>query len=73
MSSNQIAVSAVEGRVLCDVAAAKCRCAKDGGHVEAGDPIHACDPRECEGQWVGDIDGSDFRPVVMPRRVEATR
>jgi hypothetical protein len=61
----------VEGRALCDASAANCHCAKGIGHIEAGDEVHACDPRECTGQWSGDIDGDDFKPLVMPMRVTA--
>lgn len=61
----------VEGRVLCDEQAASCHCVKDVGHIEAGDPVHSCDPRECTGQWSGDLDGPDFKVIEFPERVTA--
>jgi hypothetical protein len=57
----------VQGRVLCDVAVAMCRCHKDIGHVEDGDEVHACNPKLCTGQWKGTE--PDFVPVVFPRAV----
>jgi hypothetical protein len=34
--------------------------------VEAGDRVHACDPRRCTGEWIGDHDGGDFAVVAWP-------
>jgi hypothetical protein len=52
--------------VICDARAEQCRCHKDAGHVEAGDRVHACDPRRCTGEWIGDHDGGDFAVVAWP-------
>lgn len=64
-----------EERVLCGAMAAYCRCAKDAGHVESGDEIHACNPAECTGEWSGTYDaskwdgGRDWQALALPRRV----
>lgn len=57
----------VEGVVLCQATAARCVCIKPLGHVEAGDPVHGCDPVECGGSWTGDYDDpASFRMVTPP-------
>jgi hypothetical protein len=61
------------GRVICDARAQHCRCHKDAGHVEAGDPTHSCPPDRCTAQWRGRLDGDDFVPVVLPRAVGEPR
>lgn len=65
----------IEGRVPCDATAASCRCDKPNGHVEAGDPVHACDPKVCTGTWSGTYDqarldgGRDWQPLTLPKAV----
>ena len=51
---------------LCDARAHLCRCHKDAGHVEAGDPIHACPPDRCYGKWIGEFDTETFFAVEAP-------
>ena len=62
----EIMTTAIDGRVTCDARAAECRCFKDAGHVEAGDPVHACDQRRCTGEWTGTWPSPDFRLVCIP-------
>lgn len=56
----------------CGATASSCRCAKAPGHVDAGDPVHGCDPAECTGEWVGTFDeskwngGPDWRAITLP-------
>lgn len=53
--------------VLCMAEAGRCLCHKEVGHVEAGDEVHACDPKRCTGEWVGDFeDEESFRIVSLP-------
>lgn len=65
----------VEGRVICDARAHRCRCHKDAGHVDAGDDVHACPPDRCTGSWTGDYDsggvdaGGTFQIVTLPHPV----
>jgi len=54
----------VEGRVICDERASRCRCHRDAGHVESGDEVHECDPRRCSGAWRV-VDG-EFQIVRLP-------
>lgn len=56
---------------VCDARAARCRCHKTRGHVEAGDDVHGCDPTRCTGEWTGnysDEPGVDdtFRVISLP-------
>lgn len=55
----------IDGQVVCGEEAARCRCVKESGHIEAGDLVHACVPG-CGGSWTGDHDGDDFEPVTFP-------
>jgi hypothetical protein len=70
-----LARAVIAGRAVCDARAAACHCVKDPGHVEAGDEVHACDPKVCTGEWTGTYDqaqwdgGRGWNPVVMPRPV----
>jgi hypothetical protein len=57
----------VEGRAICDAREAQCRCHKDAGHVEAGDPVHECDRRRCQGAWR--VDDGEFTVVRLPYAV----
>ena len=66
-------MSAVEGVAVCDERAEECRCVKPIGHVEGGDPVHACDPKRCTGQWKGNLNGADFRIVAFPTAVGEPR
>lgn len=50
---------------LCGKAAARCRCTKPAGHVEAGDPAHKCTDL-CGGSWTGTHSGEDFKVVSYP-------
>lgn len=63
-----VATAPVEGRAVCDARAARCRCHKTAGHVEAGDPVHACPPDRCTGSWSGDFDAGPegFAVVTLP-------
>lgn len=57
----------------CPSTAARCRCHKDDGHVEAGDEVHECHPDRCTGAWTGsDADGT-FEVVRLPFPVGAPR
>lgn len=60
-----------EGVVLCSATAAKCVCVKPDGHEQHGDPVHACDPIECGGEWRGTYDDpSTFVMISPPGGVE---
>lgn len=48
----------IEGRAICGETAASCRCVKDTGHVDAGDPNHGCNPADCTGEWTGTYDNA---------------
>lgn len=71
----ELEAPAVTGRAACDARAAHCHCVKGPGHVDAGDDVHACDPKVCTGEWTGTYDqgkwdgGRGWNPVVMPRPV----
>lgn len=56
----------VEGAVTCAAPAAKCRCGEPAGHVEAGDPVHACADEGCGGSWTGEHHTDTFVVVVYP-------
>ena len=50
---------------LCDAAEASCECRKPAGHVENGDPVHACrNLTDCGGEWAWE--GDKFRVVRLP-------
>lgn len=51
-------------RVICNDREARCRCHKDAGHVEAGDPVHECDPKRCTGAY--SREGGEFQVVRLP-------
>ena len=51
---------------VCEAQAAQCLCGKTEGHVDAGDPVHACPDAGCGGQWTGAEETGDFRVVRFP-------
>lgn len=60
-------VTIIEGVVLCQATAEKCVCIKPSGHEQNDDPVHACDPEECGGEWTGECrEGGDFVAVTLP-------
>lgn len=72
MSDSTPTPDPIEGRAVCGETAASCRCVKDPDHVDAGDPVHGCNPEACLGQWTGSYDnsrwngGSDWACVTRP-------
>ena len=50
--------------VICADRQARCQCHKAAGHVEAGDPVHECDPRRCTGAYAR-LNG-EFQVVRFP-------
>lgn len=63
----------LDGVVVCDIRAGNCRCAKEAGHVDAGDPVHGCHPDRCTGAWRGTWEDDDFIILSLPFPVGTPR
>lgn len=53
----------------CGAIAAYCVCGEPLGHVAAGRPSHVCNEEGCGGEWIGELNGPDFRPITLPGRL----
>lgn len=52
-----------EVEVICGAKAHRCHCGLTPGHEE---PEHVCADPECNGSWIGDINGDDFQCIRLP-------
>lgn len=49
---------------FCQATAAMCKCRLKEGH----EGPHECDNEDrCDGSWIGDIDGDDFKVIRFPK------